>query len=538
MSIAGEIQRLQEAKTDIRAAIQAKGVSVPASEKLDNYDAYIGQISGGGGESKVVKDVNFFDYDGTLLHSYTEAEFLALSSMPENPSHEGLTAQGWNWSFEEAVEYVQKYGMLVVGQQYTTSDGKTRVYITLPYSLPLTLRFSQTSSQGVVIDWGDGSNTETVAGTRDKTLSHSYESSGDFVITMECQAGTMTLGYTNQRLLSMPQIITKAEIGDNVTSIGTTQMGAFTNAYELESINIPQGVYATAFATCQNLKGLVYPKGSTYLNLQNLCANLISARCVSLPPTITGTIGQTAFTYLANCPMLTLPEGVAALNANVFNNSPISRISIPDTVVSMGNRAIANLYNIKEKLKLNITTVPYGLCQGDYLLEEVQLADTVTIINQNAFSSCRSLKKISDLSNVTTINANAFYYCEALVIDELNLPALNSLAGAFQGVPIRKIVSLGTITTIPNSCFLGNPYLTEAVLPATLTSIVNFAFQNNTNLVKLTCLATTPPTIANLNAFTGCPLTEGIFVPAESVEAYKTATNWSNFASKIQAIPE
>lgn len=49
MSIATEIARLQSAKADIKTAIEAKGVSVPSSAKLDAYDGYIGQISGGGG---------------------------------------------------------------------------------------------------------------------------------------------------------------------------------------------------------------------------------------------------------------------------------------------------------------------------------------------------------------------------------------------------------------------------------------------------------------------------------------------------------
>lgn len=49
MSIASEISRLQTAKADIKAAIEAKGVTVPAAAKLDTYDDYVAQISGGSG---------------------------------------------------------------------------------------------------------------------------------------------------------------------------------------------------------------------------------------------------------------------------------------------------------------------------------------------------------------------------------------------------------------------------------------------------------------------------------------------------------
>lgn len=47
MAISTEITRLQQAKADIKTAIQAKGVSVPSSAKLDAYDTYIEQIQQG-----------------------------------------------------------------------------------------------------------------------------------------------------------------------------------------------------------------------------------------------------------------------------------------------------------------------------------------------------------------------------------------------------------------------------------------------------------------------------------------------------------
>lgn len=40
------------------------------------------------------KAVNFYDYDGTRVYSYSKAEFLGLNALPGNPAHEGLTAQG------------------------------------------------------------------------------------------------------------------------------------------------------------------------------------------------------------------------------------------------------------------------------------------------------------------------------------------------------------------------------------------------------------------------------------------------------------
>ena len=45
-----------------------------------------------------VGHVYFIDYDGTILHDYTETEAQALEALPANPTHTGLTSQGWNWT--------------------------------------------------------------------------------------------------------------------------------------------------------------------------------------------------------------------------------------------------------------------------------------------------------------------------------------------------------------------------------------------------------------------------------------------------------
>lgn len=47
MSVASEITRIQNAKGNIKSAIENKGVSVPSDALLDTYATYISQISGG-----------------------------------------------------------------------------------------------------------------------------------------------------------------------------------------------------------------------------------------------------------------------------------------------------------------------------------------------------------------------------------------------------------------------------------------------------------------------------------------------------------
>lgn len=66
MSIATELTRIQQAKADIKTAIEAKGVTVPSSATIDTYDDYVSQISGGGGG--LTQDVSGTPYcDSTNL---------------------------------------------------------------------------------------------------------------------------------------------------------------------------------------------------------------------------------------------------------------------------------------------------------------------------------------------------------------------------------------------------------------------------------------------------------------------------------------
>ena len=128
MSIASEISRLQTAKADLKTSIESKGVTVPASAKLDDYSDYVDSIQTGGGGGSASDAVRFFDYDGTILYSYSASDFAALTAMPSNPTHTGLTSQGWNWTLADAKAQVTAMGSCDIGQMYVTSDGK-RIFV-------------------------------------------------------------------------------------------------------------------------------------------------------------------------------------------------------------------------------------------------------------------------------------------------------------------------------------------------------------------------------------------------------------------------
>ena len=92
------------------------------------------------------------------------------------------------------------------------------------------------------------------------------------------------------------------------------------------------------------------------------------------------------------------------------------------------------------------------------------------------------------------------------------------------------------ITSIPSRTFILCDALTSVIISSGVTSIGDLAFADCSSLSAVTCLATTPPTLGS-DAFGYFGFEGQIYVPSESVNAYKAATNWSDYASDIEPIP-
>ena len=293
-----------------------------------------------------LNDVNFIDYDGTILYSYTASEFSALTALPPNPSHDGLTAQGWNWTLADAKAQVLVAGILDIGQMYTTSDGKTRIYISIPDigRMTPTLQWSQTASNGVTVDWGDGSTTETVSGTGNKSLQHTYASLGDYVITLEVASGTAKIGGTGSTgnvLRGNPYatMIKHIRLGSNITGFGYLY-----NAYGLETITIPNTVTSGYFYSCYSLIALVVPNTvSTYFG-SRACTSM---RFISIPKECVNFKANAIY----NCYSLqriSLPS-LTSLSSSMFNACwGLMRIVIPTSVTSIAAHAFSSCSNLGE----------------------------------------------------------------------------------------------------------------------------------------------------------------------------------------------
>lgn len=311
-------------------------------------DVTIDYVKPSSPQSVPSNDVNFIDYDGTILYAYSAAEFAQLTELPANPTHEGLTAQGWNWTLADAKAQVLISGQLNIGQTYITDDGKTRLYISITDRARMspTLYWWQSVGLGVTIDWGDGSSTETVGGTANKSLQHTYSQLGDYVITMQVTNGTMQMGNggTATTIIgdttvnggsSYRNCVKKIEIGSGVTTIRATSFYYLTS---LESLTIPlscQTIGQSALYGCP-LRGLALPTGFTMASNTNyhFCA-CHSLRTISVPKSMTH-FGLYSFRELYACERLVIPSGTTVLSqAILYNSFGLASIVIPSSVTSI-----------------------------------------------------------------------------------------------------------------------------------------------------------------------------------------------------------
>lgn len=100
---------------------------------------------------------------------------------------------------------------------------------------------------------------------------------------------------------------------------------------------------------------------------------------------------------------------------------------------------------------------------------------------------------------------------------------------------VSSVIIPDNVTNINNLAFSHCTGLTSITIPESVTTINSMAFSHCTGLNYITCEAITPPTLIGINVFSetnNCP----IYVPTASVNTYKAASGWSDYASRIQAI--
>lgn len=522
-----------------------------------------------GGETGGAEDVFFYDYDGVLLHTFSADAFLALKQMPKLPEREGLICQGWNWSLEDAQSYVKDCGMLVIGANYITDNGKTRFYVRVDddveRKISLYIGASTNDLNWKTIDWGDGSEPQTE--WPNKTVSHTYPAKGDYCIEVEVRADTMRFGgsYTSSCVMGpsgtdtyrsamyVANRLLKIEIGDKVERIDPY---AFSGCLSLTCVSIPKSIQVVAyncFSNCYNLAFLAIPEGVTTIE-KNSFENDYSLENVSFPKSVTA-LGNALFKscrLLQKCcfpkGMTAIPEslfenctelkrvtpfnGVQSIGQKAFYSTNIKTIVLPETITSLGQYAFANMKSLSE---INIpkgASLASYLFQNCYALKAISLPEGLTTIPNYAFYAT-AIESIEIPEGVTSIGQYAFCYCK---LRHISIPASLITLNTYCFDNCNCLASIEIpdgITSIPNYAFRNCTSLRSIRVPSSVTSIGQYAFQSAKSLVNMDF--SEHSVIPTLGSYSVDSLDYAckIIVPDALYDEWIAATNWSNYASKI-----
>lgn len=182
------------------------------------------------------------------------------------------------------------------------------------------------------------------------------------------------------------------------------------------------------------------------------------------------------------------------------------------------------------------TSIGNNAFSGFTGIQFARIPNTVTSIGDGAFSGCSAMFECQIPYGVTSIGASAFINSTSLAYLDLPDTITSVGAGAFRDcLNFRYVTIPSGLTSIPEYCFYNCDGLSDIELPSGITSIGESAFENCSGIYSLICHPTTPPTLGS-NALAGTSSNLKIYVPASSVNAYKSASGWSTYANKIFSI--
>lgn len=234
-------------------------------------------------------------------------------------------------------------------------------------------------------------------------------------------------------------------------------------------------------------------------------------------------IGKDAFSSCTSLTSITIPNSVTEIEKGAFYNCNSLRafngkyasadkrcLIIEEELIAFAPAELTS-YTIPN----SVTTIGKSVFYNCTNLTNIKIPDSVTKIEWYAFYNCSSLTGITIPDSVTEIGGSAFYNCSSLT--SIKIP--------------------NSVTKIEWYTFENCSSLTSVTIGNSVTSIWHRAFKACSNLTSIYCKPLTPPNLVYYETFEkpfhDISSSAKIYVPDQSVAAYKNDSKWNEYTSMI-----
>ena len=184
----------------------------------------------------------------------------------------------------------------------------------------------------------------------------------------------------------------------------------------------------------------------------------------------------------------------------------------------------------------SVTTIGQWAFSSCISLASIDIPNSVTTIGESAFASCESLASIDIPNSVTTIGECTFYRCTSLA--SVNIPNSVTTIGKMAFSHCSSLASIdipNSVTTIGKFAFAYCFSLASVNIGESVTTIGVGAFIYCYYITSVTCLAKECPVCDKglWNNIFSVFDTATLYVPKQSIDAYKTTDPWSSFVNVV-----